>query len=206
MSFNCNVPEARPDNNMGKTGGIKFYAVISFLLLTNLFYGQSPGNWETAVFCNDIWRYFTGLSEPPKGWDNPAFDDSSWPQGAGGFGFGDGDDNTIIQQCVSVYLRIRFNVPDTSEISMAVLHADYDDAFIAYLNGTEIARAGITGSYPPFNQTGADHESNMYRGGSPESFLIEKSLLRKALRQGENVLAFQVHNSSSASSDLSSNF
>ncbi len=166
---------------------------------------QTVNHWETAVLNNDTWRYFIGLSEPDQNWRSLSFNDSTWLQGPGGFGYGDNDDNTIIPLITSVYLRIKFNVADTEVIGEALLSMDYDDAFVAYLNGNEIARAGLTGTYPAYNEPGIDHEAQMYQGGVPESYVLKKSILRSYLLPGENVLAVQVNNSSIASSDMSSN-
>lgn len=184
-------------------------AGLSLVLLLTFFpdkiKGQSVDHWETAIFNNDIWRYFVGASEPDANWRSLSYDDVSWAQGHGGFGYADGDDNTTIPQCVSVFLRIKFSVADTASISTALLNMDYDDAFVAYLNDVEIARVGITNVHPAYNQTGTDHEAVMYLGGLPESFKIEKKQLKLCLRPGDNVLAIQVHNSTTTSSDLTSN-
>ena len=51
----------------------------------------------------------------------------------------------LIAQCYAVYLRKEFLVSDTAEIAAAILHMDYDDGFVAYINGFEIARAGVVG-------------------------------------------------------------
>jgi hypothetical protein len=179
--------------------------VIISLVYSNIAKGQSVNHWETAIFKDNYWKYFPGLSEPDAAWRSLSFNDTGWQSGKGGFGFSDDDDNTIIPPVISVFLRIKFTVPDTSAIAMALLSMDYDDAFIAYLNDVEIARSGMTGIHPPYNQTGTDHEAAVYRGGLPESFIINKSLLSTSLRQGDNVLAIQVHNSSATSSDMSSN-
>jgi CotH kinase protein/Lamin Tail Domain/Secretion system C-terminal sorting domain len=185
----------------------KLFLIVLFLLLSAWHLAQSQiiDHWETAIFNNDTWRYFVGISEPDANWRSLSFNDASWAQGPGGFGYSDNDDNTIIPQCTAVYLRIKFNMPDTALIAKALLSMDYDDAFVAYLNNVEIARAGITGTYPTFNQTGSDHEATMYAGGEPVSFIFDKRLLKTCLLPGENILAVQVHNSSLTSSDLSSN-
>ena len=81
----------------------------------------------------------------------------------------------------------------------------FNDAFVAYLNDVEIARVGISGVHPAYNQTGNDHEATMYRNGPPESFVIDKKKLSICLLPGENILAVQVHNSTSTSSDLTAN-
>ena len=195
----------------------KHVGILFFFMLTIVFSGiaQTIHHWETAVFNNDMWKYFSGKSEPNDLWRQLNFDDSLWKSGQGGFGYGDDDDNTNIEQDAapayqyppSVYLRIKINIPDTSKISFGYLQMDVDDAFVAYINDIEIARLGIgvKGDNPAFNQLGANHEATMYAGGSPESFLISKATLRTCLKPGQNVLAIQVHNSSYTSSDMSSN-
>src|SRR5674476_1596813 len=125
--------------------------IILFVFSFNIANAESSIHWETAIFNNDTWRYFTGTSEPDSNWRNTDFDDSGWKSGKGGFGYGDNDDNTTISQCTSVYIRISFNVADTASINAALLNMDYDDAFVAYLNNIEIARVGITGIYPTYN-------------------------------------------------------
>ena len=185
----------------------KLSLVIVLLSFASWHLAQSQviDHWETAVFNYDTWRYFVGTSEPDANWRSLSFNDDGWAEGPGGFGYSDNDDNTIIPQCTSVFLRIIFNVADTALIAKALLSMDYDDAFVAYLNDVEIARAGITGTHPTFDQTGVDHEAKMYIGGEPESFIIDKNKLKTCLLTGENILAIQVHNSSLTSSDLSSN-
>lgn len=173
-------------------------------------FGQlAVDHWETAVFAENTWRYSLGVLAPANVWIMPGFDDSSWEEGPGGIGYGDGDDNSIIPSSPSVFLRREFEVADTSKIEMALLHADYDDAFVAYLNGVEIARAniGVPGTMPPYYQySDTDHEAQMYQGGTPESFPVSKSMLSQLLTDGTNTLAIQVHNVTANSSDLSAIF
>jgi hypothetical protein len=167
---------------------------------------NSIDHWETVIYSDDTWKYHLGTSEPDEDWNTFSFNDNSWLQGSGGIGYGDGDDNTMIEQTVSLYLRIKFNIADTSKIESAILHVDYDDAFVAYINGVEITGIGVSGTPPAYNQTAdSEHEAQMYSGGLPEAFIIEKEILRDVLNQNENVLAIQVHNSSAASTDMSSN-
>ncbi len=182
-----------------------FFIVLLSLMSWLQALAQPVNHWETAVYNNDTWHYFVGTSEPDAGWRTLSFDDSSWQNGPGGFGYSDNDDNTIIPQCSSVFLRIKFTVQDTAAIDEALLSMDYDDAFVAYLNDVEIGRSGITGIHPTYDQYGTDHEAQLYQGGTPESFIIDKKLLMTCLLPGENLLAIQVHNASPTSSDMSSN-
>jgi hypothetical protein len=152
-------------------------------------------HWETVIHAEDTWKYWMPDSEPDPAWKNLDFDDSQWLEGPGGFGRGDGDDNTILPDSVAtVYLRNTFTVFDTSVISYVILHVDYDDAFVAYLNGMEIARGNIgwPGKIEAYTDYAWDiHKAVMYTGGLPEEFRIDMELFQSLIHEGENVMAIQ---------------
>lgn len=177
-------------------------------LLTFVAAQSQTNHWETAVYENNNWRYVVPTAEPDTNWRKISFNASSWQQGQGGFGFADGDDNTVVSQTVSVFIRITFNIADTSKISAAILNADYDDGFVAYLNNTEIARANMTSpGKPPYSDlASASHEAVMYNGGNPDYFSINENTLENIMVPGTNVLAIQIHNVTANSSDLSGRF
>ena len=135
-------------------------------------------------------------------WNTLGFNDESWDIGESGFGYGDNDDETQLPYgTISVYLRKQFSIDDTSLIQGLILDVDYDDGFIAYINGVEIARANINGSPPSYNATTpAEHEALIYDGGIPVRYSIDNP--QDFLVNGENILSIQVHNISDESSDL----
>ena len=184
-----------------------FFTLVLLLGSSLVIKAQNIDHWEMVVAADDTWHYFPGDSEPQANWADNDFDTSIWPSGPGGIGYGDGDDGTPISPVPSVYIRKNFNLIDTSIISWAILHVDYDDAFVAYLNGHEIARANIgTFGDRPSNRTYATepHEAQIHTGGIPDRFIIKNDSLKKHIIEGENVLALQIHNSDANSSDLSS--
>lgn len=159
--------------------------------------------WQTIIRQGDEWKYRVGDSAPPTDWYTIEFDDSEWLAGPSGFGNMDNDDATVIPPAMSVAIRKSFIIDDTSKIESIVLHVDYDDAFVAYLNGQEVARANIgsTGTPPAYNQDADNwHEARMYNGGAPETFIIDN--YREFIKSGENVLALQVNNFEESTSDL----
>lgn len=181
--------------------------IFIFITLTNL-HGQD--HWETAIFAEDDWRYIVPSFAVETGWNTIEFDVSNWDEGPGGFGYGDGDDGTIIDPAISVYFRRNFSVSDLTKLSSAVLSADYDDGFVAYLNGHEIGRSynlSEPGTFVPYDETTTyDHEASLYNGGLPESFMLDSLELDSFLTNGENVFAVQIHNVGINSSDMSGNF
>ncbi len=157
-------------------------------------------HWETIVYDNSDWKYIVPTASVAATWAEPTFDDSSWNTGQGGFGYGDGDDNTAAVGG-SVFVRHSFNVTNLSDIQQIFLHVDYDDGYVAYLNGAEISRAniGTVGVPVDYDQyTPAEHEAVLYSGGTPEGIDVPVS----ELVSGMNVLAVQVHNRNAGSSDL----
>jgi hypothetical protein len=158
--------------------------------------------YHTIIKRGDTWKYFVATSGMPKNWRDPDFNDSLWVSGPSGFGFGDNDDSTIINNAQTVLIRKEFEIEDTSSISEMLLHVDYDDGFIAFINGIEVAMGNITSFNKDFSvvQTGS-REALMCSGGDPELFTI--SSLISTLRNGRNVIAIQGHNSSANSSDFS---
>jgi len=161
-------------------------------------------HWETIVRAADLWRYVIDSGFQDQQWKLVSYKDSLWNEGRGGLGYGDDDDLTIVPQCKVLYLRKQFSVQDTVSICKALLSIDYDDGFIAWLNGGEIARSGVSGAFPDAQSPVDNHEATMHAGGHPENFIIHMDSLAKYLQVGKNQLSLQVHNQSVNSSDLSS--
>tara|TARA_B100000787_G_C16196725_1_gene301450 strand:+ start:186 stop:3650 length:3465 start_codon:yes stop_codon:yes gene_type:complete len=157
---------------------------------------------RTLINQGDAFKYLIPTTEPSSDWKAIDFDDSTWTDGSSGFGYNDDDDETIIPNgTLSVYLRKTFTISNLDNVSSVILDMDYDDAFVAYINGEEVARANINGVPPAFNSsTIQDHEAQLYSGGIPERFLITDFIT--LLNEGDNILTIQAHNISSGSSDF----
>ncbi|MDG1223262.1 MAG: lamin tail domain-containing protein, partial [Candidatus Marinimicrobia bacterium] len=161
------------------------------------------GEWVPLINLGATWNYKEGSATIPPNWNNISFDDSGWNAGASSIGYGDNDDMTTIDPVVSLYMRKIFTIADTSAISHGLLHMDYDDGFVAYINGNEIARKnlGVNGSNIPFNQfADTNVEAKIYLGLRPEKFIIEN--IKEYLNQGVNIISLQVHNASDNLIDL----
>ena len=157
-------------------------------------------HWESVVLPGDDWYYTVPSSQPSTLWNRLDFDHSNWSQGISGFGYGDDDDATLVpENTISVYLRKTFEIIDLNAIERLRLDIDYDDGFVAYLNGQEIARDLVSGVTPTFDQLSDGHHNALLPSGQkPEYFDIDVDFLM----EGTNVIAVQVHNQSSTSSDM----
>lgn len=163
--------------------------------------GSRAQHWENIVQESDLWKYLPATSSVASNWYATDFNDAAWLEGKGGFGYSDGDDATVISSCNSVYLRRNFTISDKSPFQEIILDIDYDDAFVCYLNGKEVARSSnITAANPVYNSTlTVDHEAVMYRGIAPDRYSLKLS----DLIQGNNLLSVQVLNNGIGSSDFS---
>lgn len=162
----------------------------------------SPQYWNTIVNWGDEWMYLLGTEEPAAQWIEEGFDDAAWLSGKTGIGYDDGDDSTIIEVTLSLYCRKIFDLEDASAVVAASFDIDYDDGFVAYLNGVEIARANVEGNPPAFDQEATvAQDALVIDGGKPASFGLSSQDLA-LLQDGSNVLAVQVHNANITSSDL----
>lgn len=161
-------------------------------------------SYESLIVEGDEWKYILPSQEPPAAWKLPYYEDSSWEIGNSGLGYGDDDDYTILPSGThAVYLRKTFPLEEIDNIASVLLHMDYDDAFVAYINGWEVARAniGTVGVATPYYAfPDSDHEAVMYDGESPDMFDVSDIL--PSLQEDKNVLALQLFNISTTSSDL----
>ncbi|MEX0642016.1 MAG: CotH kinase family protein [Pirellulales bacterium] len=142
-------------------------------------------------------------------WYTTAFNDSSWASGALGIAYKDNNgalDNPNITSTnvgspaggadVPVYVRVPFTMTST-DVDELILRMNYDDAFVAYLNGVEVARRNFTGT-PTFSSlAGGVHNADP--GGTFED--IDISSFKDLLVSGNNLLAVHAINGS-GSSDL----
>jgi uncharacterized protein (DUF1800 family) len=172
--------------------------------VAQLFESLTPSDDTLMIRILDQWRYFKGDAQPPVDWANRGFNDSGWLSGSTPIGYEAGSGAVEIQTSLddmqnnyaSVYIRKTFTATRAG-IDTLVFRVDYDDGFVAYLNGTEIARAGVAGNPPLRNVLASpNHEAD----GNPDEFVVNKSLI---VDGPGNVLAIQIHNGTLGSSDLS---
>ncbi|UCE58164.1 MAG: DNRLRE domain-containing protein [Phycisphaerales bacterium] len=161
------------------------------------------------VYVGDMWRYFKGTEEPPVDWNTLTFSDSGWLEGPSGIGYQNCDPATDLSDMqngyVSVYTRRLFHIDDPDQVNFLTLTMDYDDSFVAYINGFEIARNNVDGTPPAYNTlANTDHECSTGDAGHnpnpPEVYDVSHAISH--LVDNGNVLAIQGHNLTSGSSDF----
>jgi hypothetical protein len=147
------------------------------------------------VRVSDPWRCFKGTNAPAVAWQQVDFDDSAWFVGIGSFGVGQLYDPDVFlsdmpSHYLAAYFRNRFTLSDPASVKWLLLRIDYDDGFVAYLNGTEIARRGFApGATVSFNTPAVP-------AGRSWGEEINLTAFTNLLIAGDNVLAIELHNSS----------
>lgn len=149
----------------------------------------------------DTWRYFRGVSEPSfpvNSWRNLGFNDSGWPSGMAGFTLAGGEATALgkFPSVRSAYFRKTFTLADSASVYWLILRLDYSSGFVAYLNGTEVLRRGLTGDPVPY-----DAYCNSYHAAG-RAYDFDLSSYTDLLRAGQNILAIQVHVSADAPSTM----
>ena len=159
---------------------------------------------------NSTWTYFKGLSEAsspdPTAWRAVDFDDSSWATGQGAFYYENQPGsvteytgNTLLNDMFGgytcIFLRKTFVVTNPAGTSGLQLYAFSDDGFIAWVNGTEVARFNMPAGDVPFDGTSSPALTEPVPPqndtlANPGAYLVA----------GTNVIAVQAFNSSLGSS------
>ena len=146
-------------------------------------------------------------------WKNPSgFNDRNWYKQSGtpgGVGYDRGSgydqliglnlDSQMYARNASCFIRIPFSMSSSpNDLDILTLNIRYDDGFVAYLNGIEVARRNV-GDTLTWNSAAvaehADSEAIQF-----ESIDISASI--NLLQQGSNMLAIQGLNTSSTDTDF----
>lgn len=100
----------------------------------------------------------------------------------------------------SCYIRIPFTMDAKAlaDVNELTLKVRYDDGFVAYLNGQEVARRNFTG-VPSWN---SHADSSIEASVSGFDAVVDISEYKGQLKAGTNILAIHGMNNSSTSSDL----
>lgn len=202
------------ETNLGGRSVLQASVDFTFEHLTLADLSLGPrGEVVDLIGTGEQWSFFRGSEEPTPfpdvAWTTPEFDVAGWEIGREGFGFGPGSEDREIatplddmkSEYATLYLRHSFEIDDPDVVSVLALDLDYDDAFVAYVNGVEVARSSFGESGVPAE---FDVRPRTTRDGSlPARTIIDLRNFPDLLRTGkENVLAIQGINTRRADRDF----
>ena len=158
---------------------------------------QDSGSSYLVAEGEDATAFVGTSSGPDSSWNTIIFDDSSWTSGTTGVGYDKGSTYSPIGLDLessmfvngnppttydSAYIRVEFDVDDATGISQLALRMKYDDGFVAYINGAEVASANVPASPTYSSSAPAEHDGSSY-----EDFTLLNA--GDYLQTGANVLA-----------------
>ena len=154
---------------------------------------------------NSTWKYLDNGSDQGTAWRASAFNDSTWASGLTPMGYDDpwivttnsyGPD--INNKYTTTYYRKSFNVADASALTNLLLRLQRDDGAVVYVNGVEVFRSNLPAGLIQYNTFAVAPI-----GGTEESTFVLTNPPASVLVNGANVVAVEMHQSSTNSSDLS---
>jgi len=160
----------------------------------------------TLVPAGAVWRYRDNGEDPGRGWATLGYReprDRSWAGGPAQLGYGDGDEATTFSleldrfdKPITSYLRHVFNSGVVaSELKLRVLR---DDGVAVYLNGGEVFRSNLPGGTLASNTVALAAIT-----GAAENIWLTANLSPALLDNGANIVAAELHQSSSSTPDAS---
>jgi hypothetical protein len=195
-------------------GSLRFLALLlcSAFLVTLARAADTP-----LVSHTDSWNYHKGTNAPPANWQTlpDGALDGAWSVGNGGFGYADNAPETTHCQTLlpdmrngytTLYLRRTFAVTNAIDPGDHIkLTVDWDDGFVAYLDGGEVHREfapGAVGTEPAFNALASSgHECSTGNTGPQPVETYDLGAVGSRLAPGAHVLAILGLNIASNSSD-----
>jgi len=144
------------------------------------------------------WKYLSQTTDPGD-FTSASYDDSTWLEGPGELGFGDGDEATDIGKTatnIAYFFRKTVDITSGSQYDTYDLNVKFDDGVVVYVNGEEQARSTNWSS-------GAIAWNQLATGTISDTATITPTIPASAFNDGENVIAIQVSNNGSGSSDVS---
>jgi len=193
--------EVRPGSDGVLTLTLSGYEYANALMIK----GYDAAGEPQKVGQGAVWRYRKGTAEPaqpPTAWRQLGYDDAGWATGAAPIGYGNAEIVTALDDMQnaysSVFLRRAFLVMNPALVEELNLWVRYDDGFIVWVNGEEVARvnvAGAEGEFVPYDSFSIENRSSTWSAGLTGADM-------PVLRAGTNVVAVQVFNRSLSSGDL----
>lgn len=176
-----------------------FLTLFSFLVLSFTF-KPSLINAQTILPFGSVWKYLDNNTRP-AGWEGTGFNDASWASGAGQLGYGDGDEATVVAcaacnpKYITTYFRKTINIANPASFSNFTLNVKRDDGVVVYINGTERYANNMPGgrTHATLASTACTDDGN----GIQTTTLASSNFVA-----GNNVIAVEIHQSSTTSSDI----
>jgi hypothetical protein len=157
----------------------------------------------TLVPWGVAWRYLDDGSDQGNAWRTLAFEDAGWPAGTAPLGYGDAGLATTNgygpdpnDKFITIYYRHTFPVADAAAVTNLAVRLVRDDGAVVYLNDVEVFRNNL-----PAGPVGYRTLALGTVSGTDETNVYANALNPALLVSGPNVVAVEVHQDRTNSSD-----
>ncbi|MFM1768188.1 MAG: hypothetical protein RJA22_717, partial [Verrucomicrobiota bacterium] len=154
-----------------------------------------------------VWKYLDDGTDQGTAWRSNSFNDATWKSGPAMLGYGDASGvqpRTINSfgpdpnnKYITTYYRRAILVPNAAEVAALTARLQRDDGAVVYLNGAEVWRNNM-----PAGTITNLTRANATVGGTNETNWVTTSLSPGLLLSGTNVIAVEIHQDSTNSSDI----
>ncbi len=151
-----------------------------------------------------VWKYLDDGSDQGDAWRTSEFDDSAWGSGAAPLGYKFGDIKTTLpsgsgsRKPYTTYFRRHFTIDDLSDIRGLIIQLRREDGAAVYINGKRVVNSNL----PVEGVTYKTKALIAMSSASGVNYLVYH-IGADCLNVGDNIIAVEVHQISSTSSDLS---
>lgn len=191
-----NVVAVEIHQNAGSSTDISFDMELTGIL------APPPGT--SIINYQASWKYLANGSNQGTAWRTVSFNDASWPQGLAQFGYGDGDEATVVsygnnvkKKYITTYFRKSISVINAAQYGSYTLNLKRDDGAIVYINGTEVYRSNMpTGNVSYTTKASSDPADD---GNTAQTITLPGN----ALMEGSNLVAVELHQSAGNGNDIS---
>ena len=164
---------------------------------------EDAGQTTKIIGLGSVWKYDQSGVDNGTSWREEEFNDSAWNEGPGIFGK-EGLSNKMPDPGFQTpwttggkftyYLRKDFNWSGAFRSAKIIIDGLFDDGIVVYLNGQEIGRKLMPAGAVNWQTPGQ-------RGEAKYGSIIQGDITG-LLKSGRNVLAVEIHNERSGSSDI----
>jgi len=212
LKISANAPGATFTLNdqevMDEAATIQYFQNRTIALEAQPVKGYTFKHWEKTLLASNVtlvpmgstWRYYDGSAIPASNWFSIYYPDAGWASGAAQLGYGGKGEVTTIgyggnanAKYATSYYRNRVVITELTAKSNFLITMFVDDGAALYVNGTEVGRTNLP--------TGTLKDST-YASSSNNGITVSFSIPATLLKEGENLIAVEVHQCNATSSDV----
>ena len=163
--------------------------------------GPSPLAPRLLLSSEALWHFADDGNAPDVNWKLAGFDDSSWKLGPGQFGYGEGDEQTILEfgavnaKRITTFFRTALMLTEVPTNATLRLSLVFDDGIVVYINGLEVLRRNLA--------IGASAQDLAFARADELENIWQHFIIPNELKKGTNLIAVEVHRADRTEEDLS---